>query len=306
MLKQTTENISLPLGFTGGDNCPVLNSFISVVARSSYSGPVEWLFSSAIFYNAAFELIKRQVGKQVVLDIGCSYGYGTYMMAERLSECRFIGVDLNEDVIAAARTSYRRNNLRYECSDISKQSAVDRLRETYNSFDAVTCFEVFEHVSRRYSGQILNNIYRLLKPGGILYISTPNKPIYDLRADTADHINEVTLDEFEKWIKAHNFSIDSVFGSNYVRPIIQKIITGTKSAARTGNLRNGSKLKSIIRRAVLTICQPKIVLIELLKKLSHSRGIEWEIRSSRFSLNNSPKNSSHIFVVASKPFRSTA
>ncbi|UUZ82643.1 class I SAM-dependent methyltransferase [Paenibacillus sp. P26] len=42
-------------------------------------------------------------------------------------------------------------------------------------FDMVTCFETIEHITSE--NDFLNKINRLLKPGGILLISSPNEEI---------------------------------------------------------------------------------------------------------------------------------
>ncbi|WP_394296497.1 class I SAM-dependent methyltransferase [Pyrococcus abyssi] len=46
-----------------------------------------------------------------------------------------------------------------------------------------------------------------MKSDGLLFISTPNKRVYDIDAYTKDHINEVSPQEFITQLKATGFSI---------------------------------------------------------------------------------------------------
>lgn len=54
-----------------------------------------------------------------------------------------------------------------------------------NSFDAVAFFDVIEHLPKRTEPQALKEIYRVLRPGGFLSLSTPNRHLAARLADPA-------------------------------------------------------------------------------------------------------------------------
>ena len=63
------------------------------------------------------------------------------------------------------------------------------------SFDVVVCFEMIEHVTLEVAYEVLSGIARVLKPGGRLFLSTPNvhHPWSYLRSCT--HVTPFCYDE---------------------------------------------------------------------------------------------------------------
>ena len=94
-----------------------------------------------------------------VLDIGCGGGDTTYELCKRGADV--IGCD-----IADARKP--ENKSKFPFNIIEK----DKLSFTDNSFDIITNFDVLEHVENDLN--FINEMYRVLKPGGVAYVFTPN------------------------------------------------------------------------------------------------------------------------------------
>ena len=97
-----------------------------------------------------------------VLDVACGTGYGTAMLREH--GCDMVAGDLDPVEIASARRGLGLD--RFVCLDVRRIPFAD------NSFDAVVSFETIEHVVE--GRQFLDEIHRVLKPGGIFIGSTPN------------------------------------------------------------------------------------------------------------------------------------
>lgn len=107
-----------------------------------------------------------------IVDVGCGAG----LVAEPLARlgANVLGVDMSVAGINAARAHaagdpllVRRRSLRYEvCS-------VEDLIRAGNSFDTVLALEIVEHVASPAS--FLQNCSALIKPGGLLVISTLNR-----------------------------------------------------------------------------------------------------------------------------------
>ena len=127
-----------------------------------------------------------------VLDVACGEGYGSALLAR--SARSVVGVDISGEAIAHARAEYAAvGNVRFEAASVATLPFADA------SFDAVVSFETIEHVDGALQEQMLRELRRVLKPGGFLVISSPNKAVYsDKRGFTNEfHVRELYFDEFD-------------------------------------------------------------------------------------------------------------
>lgn len=123
-----------------------------------------------------------------VLDIACGEGYGTALLAQVAR--RVIGVDIDPPTVAHAATQYVRANLHYVTGDargIPLASA---------SVDLVVSFETLEHFAEQ--EMFLAEVRRVLRPGGLLVISTPDSDVYSPVGAGANtfHLRELSREEF--------------------------------------------------------------------------------------------------------------
>ena len=120
-------------------------------------------------YQLALKYIKH--GDRV-LDAASGAGYGSYYLAAN-SGCELVvGLDVNDHAIEWAR--------KYFATPKNQFLKVDLLDDfdpmlPIKQFDVVTCFETIEHLAN--DGIFLKKISSLLKPGGILLISSPNEEV---------------------------------------------------------------------------------------------------------------------------------
>ena len=143
-------------------------------------------------YVAAIALAKERT----VLDVACGEGYGTCMLAGVAAAA--VGVDISKEVIADASLRYRDIlNLKF-----SACSAVATGR-TGASFDLVVSFETIEHLVEQ--DEMLAEIGRVLKPTGVLLISSPNRPVYSgSRSEPNEfHVKELDFIEFDALLSRH-------------------------------------------------------------------------------------------------------
>jgi 2-polyprenyl-3-methyl-5-hydroxy-6-metoxy-1,4-benzoquinol methylase len=110
------------------------------------------------------------VSLKKILDVGCGDGTYSYVLAKLGAITS--GQDWNVTKIQAAneRIYGNSNELKGEfiCADAK------HLKFDSNSFDAVFSADFFEHIDLITKRQVIAEIYRVLKPGGILVIKTPN------------------------------------------------------------------------------------------------------------------------------------
>lgn len=93
-----------------------------------------------------------------LLDVGCSTGF-VVQAAQELG-WKALGIDLNPSAVNFGKSL----GLQLENKRIQDIEGI--------TFDAIGMFDVLEHVP--YPKEILDHAYRLLKPGGIVYIYVPN------------------------------------------------------------------------------------------------------------------------------------
>lgn len=130
-----------------------------------------------------------------VLDIACGEGYGANLVAERARSV--VGVDSAPDAIAHAAAKYPRPNLQFRqgtCAEIPSAEA---------SFDLIVSFETIEHHVQH--EEMMSEFRRVLRPGGVLFISSPDKLRYaDLPGHRNPyHVKELYADEFESLLRRY-------------------------------------------------------------------------------------------------------
>ncbi|MEZ0449571.1 class I SAM-dependent methyltransferase [Cellulomonas sp. ICMP 17802] len=163
-------------------------------------------------YLAATEVVR---GKRV-LDIASGSGYGSQLLAG--SAASVIGVDVSADAVAYASTEHSRSNLEFRVGDAERIPVDDA------SVDVVVTFETIEHVADY--ERFVAEIDRVLAPGGVALVSTPN----DLEFIEGNHfhLHEFVYDELMELVSRH-FS--------FVRPYFQAtwkaVAIGTQEAFST-------------------------------------------------------------------------
>lgn len=129
-------------------------------------------------YETAISVIEEtlgDIGHGFVLDAFCGNGYGTHLLCERL-RCHAMGIDASPGAIQCANAHYASNRI-FFCQ---KEFPFDLPKRT---FDAATCLESLEHVQG--ADALVGTLAGALKPGGVLFLSTPNEDIFP--HDSATH-----------------------------------------------------------------------------------------------------------------------
>jgi SAM-dependent methyltransferase len=132
-------------------------------------------------------------GKEI-LDLACGEGYGANLLAQVAREV--IGVDSDEAAVEHARQAYPAGNLRFDVG------TCDAVPLPAGSVDLVVSFETIEHHARH--REMMAEIRRVLRPGGALIISTPDRREYsELPGYTNPfHIRELSRAEFADLLAA--------------------------------------------------------------------------------------------------------
>ena len=113
-----------------------------------------------------------------VLVIG-SY-LGAEAIAYALCGARVVGIDLDEEALELSRELTQRYGLDIDiqCLDGADTGFPDA------SFDYISCAQVLEHLPPERQPVMLKEIWRMLKPGGLVWIDTPNQHSFKDSHDT--------------------------------------------------------------------------------------------------------------------------
>ncbi|MCB9139541.1 MAG: class I SAM-dependent methyltransferase [Caldilineaceae bacterium] len=133
-------------------------------------GKRSWLLQRAINYGIQkrCRFITRHRPPGRLLDIGCAAG--TFMLGMAQNGWETVGVELSQNVAALARSRHGLNVY---------TGTLEQARFEDESFDAVTMWDVLEHVHD--PAATLREIRRILRPGGLLLVRVPNLASWDAR-----------------------------------------------------------------------------------------------------------------------------
>ena len=125
-------------------------------------------------------------GKRV-LDAASGEGYGSFLLARDAASV--VGVDVSAAAVAHAQQRYARANQRFVAASVTALPLPDA------SIDLVVSFETIEHLTEQ--APMLAEFRRVLAPGGVLVISSPNRPVYNAGGDIDNHFHVRELDRAE-------------------------------------------------------------------------------------------------------------
>jgi len=163
-------------------------------------------FHGSIEHLHRYVLAEGMAAGLDVLDIASGEGYGSRLLAEKANSV--VGVDISAEAVAHASSKYQKRNLSFKVGSTSEIPIPD------NSVDLVVSFETLEHHDKH--EEMMKEIKRVLRPGGCLILSSPEKSIYWERdPGNPYHIKEITKAELEELLSRH-FRHFSVFEQRFV------------------------------------------------------------------------------------------
>ncbi|MGO4612630.1 class I SAM-dependent methyltransferase [Nocardia sp. 2YAB30] len=187
---ETTTGAAEPLPLTGERTVPG-------IAEENY-----WFRRHEIAYA---RLLNRCAGK-TVLEAGSGEGYGADMIADVAT--RVIGLDYDTSAVEHVRARYPRVEM------LHGNLAALPLEDA--SVDVVVNFQVIEHLWDQ--SQFLLECLRVLRPGGELLISTPNRITFSPGRDTPlnpFHTRELNAAELTELLVDTGFEVAQMVGVHH-------------------------------------------------------------------------------------------
>lgn len=132
-----------------------------------------------------------------VLDAACGEGYGAALLAR--AGAKVTAVDVSREALEHARARYGElSGLDFVEADVANLAQLPDA-----SFDLIVSFETLEHLDAQ--DAMLAGFRRLLAPGGLLLISTPDRRVYSDQTGYRNefHVRELYRDEFEALLGRH-------------------------------------------------------------------------------------------------------
>ncbi|BAZ41267.1 hypothetical protein NIES4101_72290 [Calothrix sp. NIES-4101] len=158
------------------------------------------------------------VSQKAVLDIASGEGYGSALLANVAASV--IGVDIDSESIDYAKAQYaNHHNLQFLVGSCESIPLPDK------SVDVVTSFETLEH--HNHHEEMMQEIKRVLKPDGILIISSPNKLAYSDEANYSNpfHVKELYYEELvdllSRYFNHNKFYGQKMTSSSFLLPLIK-------------------------------------------------------------------------------------
>ena len=130
---------------------------------------------------------------KTVLDIASGEGYGSAMLAQTAHQVT--GVDISLEAVQHACLKYKAKNLTFSTGSCSAIPMKD------HSVDVVVSFETIEHHDAHH--EMMREVKRVLKPEGLLIISSPDKLEYSDKTGYSNpyHVKELYGDEFKDLLR---------------------------------------------------------------------------------------------------------
>ena len=172
------------------------------------------------FVLARSVLAYREAAKRVhgsVLEIGTGNGYGVQELSSAAGTLITVDKDQPAGIDLPGNVEFRR----------MKVPPIDL---PSNTFDFVISFQVIEHIRDDFA--LLDEVRRVLKPGGRFIVTTPNAPASLTRNPW--HIREYTAGEFSSLMESRFEKVEAmgVFGGERVMEYYERNREGVRRIAR--------------------------------------------------------------------------
>lgn len=189
-----------------------------LIKGSIYKGPVlEWYCRIKTGLENNYELLHSILPREgAFYDLGCGYGFATYLLHWASEKRHFIGVDYDEEKIITAQHHYKKTEkINFEVGDIA----------AYNLLpcNGIIISDVLHYLTPEEQMKVLEKCYTALVPGGVLIIRDGVKELSSRHKGTElterfstnilgfnktkNDLHFIYQKDIENWAAAHKMNI---------------------------------------------------------------------------------------------------
>ncbi|MCC6599870.1 MAG: 1-acyl-sn-glycerol-3-phosphate acyltransferase [Crocinitomicaceae bacterium] len=130
-----------------------------------YKGPVlEWYLRIKMRLEGYYEFFHQHIpSNAAILDLGCGYGFLSYILALRAPERKITAIDHDEEKIGTATHSFlKSDNVTFLCRDV--------LTVEYKSYDVIIIADVLHYLLPEQQDELLIRCFGMLNTGGRMIV----------------------------------------------------------------------------------------------------------------------------------------
>jgi SAM-dependent methyltransferase len=191
------------------------------------------------------------------LDVGCGSGIVSGWLGSRAG--RVLGIDCRSAAVEFANRQFGRDNVTFRVGYVDKSLEVD------GPVDKIYCLEVIEHIYREQAGEMLKAFHQILKPGGAVLLSTPNRhsfwPLIERGMDWLgrapklaedQHVEGYHRQKLTALCRAHGFVVETTAATCLLAPWLAPVNWGLAERCFSWEARwptnPGSILAAVLRK----------------------------------------------------------
>lgn len=161
-------------------------------------------------------IIKNVPGGARVHDVGCSSGELLEKVKRIRPDLELTGSDVSVEAVSAALQKSVGNCF------VADYCVIEPQQELLSKFDVVLLSEVIEHVER--DRDLLAAILLMLKPGGVLYLSTQSGRRYRMDRDVLGHLRHYRKQDLIVILREVGFDVVKASNSGFPMLSLQKLL----------------------------------------------------------------------------------
>jgi SAM-dependent methyltransferase len=195
------------LHLEGREACPFLGRYLPGLTGDSEfesmvvgSGGTEALAQGFEIYELFKRLYERHANpltsESRVLDFGCGWGRVIRFFLKEVAPDNLVGIDIDQRMLGASRETNRWCRFQH-CEPFPPTEFEP------DSFDLVYAFSVFSHLSEEAHQRWLEEFERLLRPDGVLILTTFPREFLSRCSDGSSYVGDGSL-SLEQWFSVYD------------------------------------------------------------------------------------------------------
>ena len=154
-----------------------------------------------LFLEKSYGFFRKNMDGNSILDVGCGSGRDVHRFVSDGFES--IGIDLSKEMVKYAKHNQRGSFFRMDMRKLEFESDI---------FDGVWCNSSLHHLPKEDAGKALDEFKRVLKPGGILFVTVKEGSGEEIDKE-GRFLVYYSIEELEKLLEERRFQVISRYQS---------------------------------------------------------------------------------------------